>query len=220
MRILIADDHPVIRHGVTQIIESSAEMTVVAQAQDATQAVELAHRVDWDVAVIDYSMPGADGSELVRRLKRDFPSRPVIVLSVHPEEIQGLEVIRAGASGYVNKESAADEVVRAIKKVAAGGKYIGPRLAEKIAIELAREQTDLLSDGLSERERCVMPLLASGRKVKEISQELSLHPNTVSTYRSRIFRKLGLRNNTELVRYVIRAQMVNESLSEHTSIMS
>ncbi len=212
MKVLIADDHPVIREGVTQIIESQADMKVVAQAKDADQVVEAARRADWEVAVVDYSMPGADGSELIRRLKADYPRRPVVVLSVHPEEIQGLEAIKAGASGYVNKESAADELVLAIRKVACGGKYIGPKLAERIAIEFAQGRTRAVDERLSNREFFVMPLLATGRTIKEISEELSLSPNTISTYRLRIFRKLGLRNNSELVRYVIRSQTERERI--------
>ncbi len=211
MKVLIADDHPVIREGIQQIIESDPGMRVVAQGKDASHTLELAHRVNWDVAVVDYTMPGASGDELIQLLKRDYPRRPVIVLSVHPEDTKGLVAIKAGASGYVNKESAVDEIVLAIRKVASGRKYIGPKLAEKMAIELAQEQVRPISETLSERERFVAPLLASGKKVKEISQELSLRPSTISTYRSRILRKLGLKSTVELVRYVIKTQQADES---------
>ncbi len=210
MRILIADDHPVIRRGLSEIIESEAEMKLIGQATDAQETIELAHRVWWDVAVIDYSMPGADGTELIKRLKADYPRRPLIVFSEHSEEIAGLAAIKAGASGYISKECAADELLQAIRKVASGGKYIGPRLAEKMAFELARERTLPVGERLSERERYVAPLLASGMKVKEIGQELSLSPNTISTYRCRILRKLGLRNNAELIRYVIQTKSADE----------
>ncbi len=210
MKIFIADDHPIIRDGLTQIIESQLDMKVVAQAKDADQTVELAHQVDWDVAVIDYSMPGADGGELIRRLKGQHPHRPVIVLSFHPEETHGLEAIKAGASGYVNKENTADEIIAAIRKVASGKKHVGPKLAEKMAMELAQGEARRADDILSERERYVLPLLAQGMKVKEIGQELSLRPNTISTYRLRILRKLGLKNNIELVRYVIKTQAAKD----------
>ncbi len=210
MNILIADDHPVIREGLKDIIESDSAMTVVAQARDAHQALELARRIAWDVAVVDYSMPGPSGVELVKDMKRCHPGRPVLVLSVYPEEVQGIQVLKAGASGYLSKESASEQLVFAITKVAAGGKYISPQLAERLAGELARHAERPAHETLSEQEHRVMPLLTSGKTIKEISEEFHLSPSTISTYRARIFRKLGVAHGADLVRYAIRNQILSE----------
>ncbi len=211
MDILIADDHPVIREGLKDIIESHAGMAVVAQAKDAHQALELARRVHWDVAVIDYSMPGMSGSDLVKQIKRCHPGRPVLIVSVHREAEQGVEALQAGAAGYLNKESAVDQLLCAIAKVVAGGRYISPVLAERLADQFARGSERPLHENLSDRELLVMPLLASGRSIKDISEELKLSSSTISTYRSRIFRKLCLVRKTDLVRYAIRHQIIDDT---------
>ena len=217
MRILIADDHPVIREGLKNIIESHEAMTVVGEAKDADQALELASRLNWDVAVVDYSMPGRAGADLVKEIKRCHPGRPVLVLSVHPEEIQGVQVLKAGASGYLNKEGAAEELIIAIKKVASGGKYVGPKLAERLVDDLALNAERPVHEMLSDRECRVMPLLASGKKIKEISEELYLHPSTISTYRARILRKLGLERNSDLIRYAIKHRMIRDDAPYFTA---
>ena len=202
MNILIADDHAVVRSGLRQIIESHPGMSVVAEAMDAEQALDLARRLCWHVAVVDYEMPGKSGVHLIKEIKRCHPARPVLVLSWHAEDLLGVEVVKAGASGYLNKDSCADELVHAIHKVAGGGKYISPSLADRLADELV-QVTGFPQTALSHRERQVMGLLAAGRQVKEIGEELSISPNTVSTFRVRIFRKLGFRRNADLVRYAI-----------------
>ncbi len=208
MKVLIADDHPVVRRGLKHILEANPEMSVVAEAKDGNEAVELARKLDWDVAVVDYSMPGRGGVELVKEIKRHQPNRPVLVLSMHPEELHATQVIKAGGSGYLNKESAADELAVAIKKVARGGKYVSPALAEKLAEELAPGAERPLHETLSDREYRVMWLLASGKQINEIGKEMFLSPSTISTYRLRILRKLKLANNAQLVRYAVKYRLV------------
>ena len=208
MKVLIADDHPVVRRGLKHILEANPEMSVVAEAKDGNEAVEFARKLDWDVAVVDYSMPGRGGVELVKEIKRHQPNRPVLVLSMHPEELHATQVIKAGGSGYLNKESAADELAVAIKKVARGGKYVSPALAEKLADELAPGAERPLHETLSDREYRVMWLLASGKQINEIGKEMFLSPSTISTYRLRILRKLKLANNAQLVRYAVKYRLV------------
>ncbi len=215
MEILVADDHPVVRSGLKEIIESRAGMSVVAEARDADEAIELARRVSWDVAVVDYSMPGCKaGVELVKELKRQHPTRPVLVLSMHPENPHGIRSIKAGASGYLNKQSAVDELVTAISKVAAGGRYITPKLGEELANDLMDVAGRPAHETLSDRERKVMRYLAYGTSIKDIGKALFLSPSAVSTYRGRVLRKLKIANNTELVRYTLEHAMVDEALMD------
>ncbi len=208
MKVLIADDHPVVRQGLKAMLESNPDITVVAQARNGQEAVDFARDLDWDVAVIDYAMPGQSGEELVKAIKQHKPNRPVLVLSAYPESVHATRLIMAGASGYLNKESAGTELVTAVRKVARGGKYVSPALAEKLAEELAAGPERAAHEILSERERRVMRLLAAGKQINEIGQELSLSPSTISTYRSRILRKLKLSNNAELVRYAMKNRLV------------
>jgi len=153
-------------------------------------------------------MPGRGGVELVKEIKRHQPNRPVLVLSMHPEELHATQVIKAGGSGYLNKESAAEELAVAIRKVARGGKYVSPALAEKLADELAPGAERPLHETLSDREYRVMWLLASGKQINEIGKEMFLSPSTISTYRLRILRKLKLANNAQLVRYAVKYRLV------------
>jgi len=203
MKVLIADDYPVIRQGVRSVLESHADIQVVAQARDGEELLELARTLEWDVAVIDYSMPGTNGVELVKKLKQLHPTRPVLVLSMYPEESHAIQALKAGASGYVRKDSVCEDLVIAVRKVARGGKSVSPTLAERMAEEVAFGTNRPLHELLSEREFSVMQLLAQGKQVNEISQELKLSPSTVSTYRMRILNKLKLKSNAELVRYTV-----------------
>jgi len=208
MRILIADDHAVVRQGLKQILASDPEVVVTGEARDGTEAIALARKVEWDVAVLDYSMPGPSGLDLLSEIKREFPERPVLVLSMHPEDVHATRVLKAGGSGYITKESASQELTSAIKKVANGGKYISQSLAEILALEISPDNRKLLHEALSDREYRVMWLLASGKQINQIAKEMSLSPSTVSTYRSRILKKLKLGSNAELVRYAISHRLV------------
>jgi len=208
MRVLIADDHPVVRHGLKQILASESQLSVVGEAKNGDEALEMARKLDWDVAVVDYSMPGKSGLELLKEIKREHPNRPVLILSMYPEEVHATRVLKAGAAGYLNKASACEELAHAIRKIAGGGKYISPSLAEKMVFELGPDAQKPLHEELSDREYRVMWLLASGKQVKQIAKEMFLSASTISTYRSRIFRKLQLTSNAGLVRYAIKHQLM------------
>lgn len=208
MRILIADDHPIVRQGVRQVLAVDPGMVVVGEATCGDEALQLARQLDWDVAILDFSMPGRSGFDLLGDMRREFPQRPVIVLSIHSERLHASRVLKAGGAGYLNKASAAQELANAVRKVAAGGRYVSPALAEMLAAELARD-AGVLHEQLSDREYRVMWLLAGGKQISEIAREMRLRPSTVSTYRKRVFGKLKLRNNAELVQYAVRNQLVD-----------
>ncbi len=200
IRVLIADDYPVVRIGLKAILEKERDMTVVGEAKDAREVIDVARKVEWDVGVIDYDMPGNSGVALVERMRRERPGHAVLIISMHPEQLHAVPLIRAGASGYMNKDSAQEELAVAIRKIARGGKYVSVSLAEQLA-DFAeggeRAQLELLSD----REYRVMRLLAEGRQLKEIARQLFLSPSTVSSCRTRILRKLKLQTNADLIRY-------------------
>ena len=208
MRILIADDHPVVRQGLKQILAADPTLNVVGEAKNGNEALALARSLEWDVAVLDFSMPGKNGLELLKEIKREFPGRPVLVLSMYPEEVHAVRVLKAGGDGYLNKSSASEELTGAIRKVMGGGKYVSPSLAEKIALELTPNAQRPLHEELSDREYRVMWLLASGKQIKQVAREMFLSASTVSTYRSRILKKLKLSGNADLVRYAIKHQLV------------
>jgi DNA-binding NarL/FixJ family response regulator len=209
MRILIADDHPIVRHGLKQMLASEGLATIVGEATNGDEALELARKVEWDVAIVDFTMPGRSGLELVGDMKQAFPGRPVLVLSMHSEEVHGARVLRGGAAGYLTKETAPQELTAAVRKVAGGGKYVSAALAEILASEYSSEPGKAPHERLSDREYRVMWLLAAGKQIKEISKELGLSPSTVSTYRHRILRKLGITSNAALVQYAVRNQLIH-----------
>ncbi len=208
MRILIADDHPVVRHGLKQLLAAERDMIVVGEARDGQEALELGRTLDWDIAVLDYSMPGRSGIDLLKEIKRFHPDRPVLVLSMHPEELHATQVFKAGGAGYLNKETASDELTNAIRKVSKGGRYVSPSLAEKLARELSPGRGKEPHEMLSDREFRVMWLLASGKSITRIAKEMILSTSTISTYRTRVLRKLGLSNNAQLVHYAIKRQLI------------
>jgi DNA-binding NarL/FixJ family response regulator len=208
MRILIADDHAVVRRGLKEILASEHDMEVVGEAKNGDEALELVRKLDWDVAVLDFSMPGRSGVELIKEIKRRYPGRPVLVLSMLPEEAHAAQVFKAGGSGYINKESAGEELTAAIRKVANGGKYVSANFAEKLATDLAPDAEKPLHESLSDREYRVMWLLASGKQINQIAAEMFLSPSTISTYRARILKKLKLSDNAGLVRYAVKQQLI------------
>ena len=208
MRVLIADDHAVVRRGLKQILSEEPDVSVVGEAKNGHEALEMSRRLEWDVAVVDYAMPGRGGVELLKEIKRHHPKRPVLVLSMHPEELHARRVLKAGGAGYMNKESAGEELAAAIRKVVGGGKYVSAALAEKLAVELAPDSQKPPHENLSDREYRVMWLLASGKPINRIGKEMFLSPSTISTYRIRILRKLGLASNAELVHYAVKHQLI------------
>ena len=207
MRVLIADDHGVVRQGLKQILELDRTAEVVAEAKNGNEALQLARKVEWDLAILDYSMPGRSGLDLIKDIKREFPKRPVLILSMHPEELHATRVLKAGGAGYINKESASEELLTAIRKVMNGGRYVSAALAERFAFELAPETQRPPHETLSDREYRVMWLLACGKPINQIAKEMFLSPNTVSTYRARILKKLQVVNNAQLVQYAIKHQL-------------
>ncbi len=204
IRVLIADDHPIVRQGLRQLIADTSDMVVVAEATNAREVLaQLAAEVV-DVALLDLVMPGANGLDLLETLHRERPALAVLVLSMHPEDQYALRALRAGAAGYLTKESAPDDLVQAIRKVHAGGRWITPRVAEQLAAYLGAPAGKLPHETLSNREHQVLCLLAKAMSVKEIGQALHLSEKTISTYRARVLDKLGLKTTADLIRYAIR----------------
>jgi two-component system, NarL family, invasion response regulator UvrY len=208
MKILIADDHPIVRHGLKQVLSSDPELHVVGEAKNGDEMLELARSVDWDLAVMDFQMPGRSGLDLLGDMRTEFPQRPVLVLSIHAEDLHAASVLKAGGAGYITKESAPQELTTAIRKVAQGGKYVSLSLGEILASGLSSDSRKALHESLSDREYRVMWLLASGKQINAIAKEMLLSPSTVSTYRTRILKKLKLKNNAELVHYAVRHRLV------------
>jgi two-component system, NarL family, invasion response regulator UvrY len=200
MRVLIADDHAVLRKGLKQILADEFPRTEFGEAGSTQQTLDLLHKKKWDVLVLDINMPGRSGLEVLREARQSFPKLPVLVLSSTPEDQLGLRVLKAGADGYLNKQTALEELVQAVRKVLAGGKYISTKLADKLVAEVGRSEKPP-HEQLSDREFQVMQMIAAGQSLKEIAAELSLSAKTISTFRGRVIEKLNVQNNVELAHY-------------------
>lgn len=209
IRVLIADDHAVVRQGLKQILGDTPEMLVAGEAATGQQVLDKVRAESWDVVVLDISMPGHSGLDVIKQLKSERPKLPVLVLSMYSEDQYAMRVLKAGASGYLTKETAADELVKAIRKVVSGGRYVSPLLAEKLAFEIGADTGRLPHETLSDREFQVLRLIAAGKPVKEIAVELSLSVKTVSTYRARLLDKMNLGTNAELMHYAIQNHLVD-----------
>lgn len=208
IRLLIGDDHAVVRKGMKQILAETRDIVVADEAGNGREVLEKVQKDDFDMVLLDISMPGRDGLEVLKELKSLRPKLPVLMLSMYPEEQYAVRSLRSGASGYLTKDSAPDELISAIRKVSSGGKYVSASLAEKLAHKLGADVEKPLHEALSDREYQVMCMIASGKTVKEIGGELSLSVKTVSTYRSRILGKMRLKGNAELTRYAIDNKLV------------
>jgi DNA-binding NarL/FixJ family response regulator len=208
IRILIVDDHAILRRGLRALLSDEFHRAAFGEASDAQHAMEELRKTKWDIALLDVTLPGKSGLELLKELKAAWPRLPVLVLSAHPEDQFAVRALKAGAGGYLTKESAPDELAKAIRKVLAGGRYVSPALAEKLALGLRKDFTRLPHETLSDREYEVMCLIASGKTVTEIAGELSLSAKTISTYRTRVLEKLGVKNSAEIVQYAIRNSLV------------
>ncbi|TEU06564.1 MAG: response regulator transcription factor, partial [Candidatus Aminicenantes bacterium] len=204
IKILIADDHPIVRKGLKEIIEETPGMKVVDEASNGQEVLEKIFKKDINVVLLDISMPGRSGLDILRDIKRQKPKLVVLVLSMHPEEQYAVQALKEGASGYLTKESAPDELLTALRKVSSGGKYVSSSLAEKLAYALEKDGEKPPHETLSVREYEVMCMIASGKTVNEIARELFLSPKTISTYRARILEKMRMKNNAQLVRYAIK----------------
>ncbi|NJN95242.1 MAG: response regulator transcription factor [Anaerolineales bacterium] len=203
IRVLIADDHPIVRQGLRQILAGTTDMEVAGEAVNGQEALEQVRRESWDVLVLDITMPGRSGFDILKELKYEQPHLPVLVLSIHAEEQLAVRVLKAGASGYVTKENAPNELVSAIRKVVNGGRYISPQVAEILAFGLNDNSQRPRHETLSDREFQVMQLMAQGKTLIEIAEDLSLSAKTVSTYRTRLMEKLDVKTNAELMRYAL-----------------
>jgi DNA-binding NarL/FixJ family response regulator len=202
LRIFIADDHAIVREGLKQIIAGVSDLAVAGEASNGHEALAQIRKGYWDVVLLDITMPGMSGLDVLKQLKVEQPQLPVLMLSMHAEDQYAMRVLRAGAAGYMTKDSAPHQLVTAIRKVASGGKYVSPTLAEKLAFDLEDPTDKPLHEALSDREYQVMCLIAVGKKMSEIAKELTLSPKTISTYRTRILDKLKVNNNLEIAYYV------------------
>jgi DNA-binding NarL/FixJ family response regulator len=209
IRVLVADDHRVVREGVKRILADTPDMRVSGEAGNGREAFAKVVKQNWDVVLLDLSMPGKGGLEVLHDLKRLRPQLPVLVFSVHTGGQYAMRAFKAGAVGFLPKDSLAQELVTALRKVAHGGRYVSAALAEQLVFEVTRKSDQPLHSELSDREYQVLCLLAAGNAVSDIAQELALSVKTISTYRTRILSKLNLKSSAELIRYAIRHQLVD-----------
>jgi len=208
LRVLIADDHAITREGLKRILTDYPKPLHVGNAANAAQTLSMVRKNEWDLVLLDISLPDKSGLDVLKSIKKDRPALPVLVLSMYPVDQYALRVLKAGGSGYLTKESAPEQLLAAVRKVSEGGRFITPELAEHMARELAGGTPTLPHEGLSDREFEVLRLIASGRTPTEIAGHLSLSVKTISTYRTRLLHKMGMRHNAELTHYAISNRLV------------
>jgi len=203
LRILIVDDHPIVRQGLKQTLTDAAEIGEIGEAATPQEALDLVRQGEWDAVILDIGLPGRGGLEVLKDIKREVPKLPVLILSMHAEDQYAVRTVRAGAAGYLTKGAATQNLIEAVRKVASGGRYISPELADRLATELTVDADRPLHASLSDREFDVLRSIASGQTVGDIANRLSLSVKTVSTYRAHILEKMHLKNNAELMHYVL-----------------
>ena len=208
IKILIADDHAIVREGLKQIVAEEKDMIVAGEAENEETIMKLLEKEKWSIVILDINMPGRNGLEILKDIKQLYPDLPVLILSMFSEEQYGIRAIKAGASGYLKKVSAPDELVKAIRKIVNGGKYITETLADKLADTLGQIKNELPHEKLSDREFEIMCSIALGKSAEEISEELSISVNTFYTYRNRILEKMSMKSNVELTQYAIRTKLI------------
>ncbi len=209
IRVLVVDDHAIVRKGITQIIRETPDIVVTDEAETGQEALKKIFANDYDLVLLDISLPGVDGLEIMKQLKNLRPNLAVLMLSMYPAEQYALQALRLGAAGYLTKEAAPDELVAAIRRVSAGGKFISAELAESLAAQIDRDNPNRLPhELLSSREYQIMAMLAAGKKQTQIAQELALSIKTVGTYRTRILKKMRLKSTAELTRYAIENKII------------
>jgi len=209
IRVLIADDHAIVRQGFKQIFSETDDLVVAGEADDGSEALQLARQQEWDVFLLDVTMPNRNGIDTLKQLKKEFPRLPVLILSMHPEEQYAVRAIKSGASGYLTKQSAPEQLVTAIRQVARGKKYVSPAVAEQLANAIGAGDTDRPPhELLTDREYQVFRLIAAGKPLTQIAEELNLAVATISTFRTRIIEKTGLKSNAEIIRYGIEHGLV------------
>jgi DNA-binding NarL/FixJ family response regulator len=209
IKLLIADDHAIVREGLKQILADTSDISVTGEASSGQEAIKKVGVSDYDLILLDISLPGMSGLDVLKQIRLLKPSVPILILSMYPEEQYAIRSLRAGASGYLTKESATEELISAIRKVARGRKYITASLAEKIALDWEKDERRSLHEVLSDREYQVFCMIASGKTVKEISKLLSLSIKTVSTHRARILKKMDMKNSAQLTHYAIKHNLVD-----------
>lgn len=208
IKILIADDHAIVREGLKQILADTGDIIVAGDAENGNDAIKLARTVDADMLLLDISMPDKSGIEVLKQIKKECPKIAVLVLSMHREDQYAIRSLKAGASGYMNKQSAPAELVDAIRQVAGGRKYISPALAQELANQIGDDRNAAPHETLSDREYQTLVMIASGKTVSDIALELSLSVKTISMYRTRLLQKMKLRHNAELTHYAIKNHLV------------
>jgi two-component system, NarL family, invasion response regulator UvrY len=209
IQVLIIDDHAVVRRGLKEILADEQDVEVYETA-DPHEALKLLRQLKLDLAVVDIDLPGKTGLDLLKDMKREFPRLPVLILSVYPEEQFAVRTLRAGASGFLSKDAAPEELVKAVRKILKGGRYFSELVAEKLLDRAhIKKTTAHPHEALSHREFQILCLFGTGKTVKEIAKELSLSPPTVSTYRARILEKMDLKTTAELVRYAVQNRLAN-----------
>jgi len=209
IKILIADDHAVVREGVKYILSEIQDIKVAGEAGNGQEALEKIGKNDYDLILLDIAMPGRDGLEILKDIKVLKPKLPVMILSMFPEEQYALRALKSGASGYLTKDSIPDELIKAVRKILNGGKYVSSSFSDKLLFSLDSDADRPLHDALSDREYQVLRLIASGKTIRDIADEMSLSVKTVSTYRSRILEKMDMKNNAELTHYAIKRRLVD-----------
>jgi two-component system, NarL family, invasion response regulator UvrY len=208
IKILIADDHAVVREGLKHILSEMPDIVVIGEAGNGQEVLQEVGKKAYDLIILDIAMPGRDGLEILKDLKLQKPNVPVLILSMFPEEQYALRALKSGASGYLTKESIPDELIKAIRKILKGGKYISASFSDKLIFSYDNDAEKPIHEVLSDREYQVMRMIASGKTLTEIADELALSIKTVSTYRSRILEKTGIRNNAELTHYAVKHRLV------------
>ncbi len=211
--ILVVDDHALIRKGLKMLLEETPDLKVAGEAETGTQAIKMVREQNFDLVLLDISLPDKHGTDILKQLKSEHPALKIIILSMYPEDQYGVRVLRAGAMGYINKQSAPGKLVGAIKQVIGGKKYISPMLAEQLLNNLMGDSQELLHQTLSNREFQTLCQMASGHSLTEISEIMTLSPKTVSVYRARMLEKMGFKNNAEAVHYAISHHLVDSKLT-------
>ncbi len=203
IRVVIADDHELIREGIKKIIRSSKDMRVVGEAADIAGIIRLAAQHVPDIVILDISLPDYDGVEGLAEVRRHFPDIPILILSMYPEERFAIRALKTGAAGYITKAMAAEELLKAIRRIMSGGSYISPRLAELLALDVREPRRAFSHENLTNRELQVVSLIGAGKQIRQIAAELGISISSVHTYRNRIFKKMGLSSNAALIRYAV-----------------
>ena len=212
LKIVIADDHPVVREGIKKMVEDSAEISVIGEASNGIEVIDIVEKRNFDVLLLDISMPGASGLDILKEIKQKKPGLKVLILSMFSDEEYALRALRAGAEGYLTKQSAPEELAAAIKKVASGKKYISCEISDSIVLKMARGEERPPYDTLSRREKEVLLKVGMGKSTKEIAFELRLSHHTINTYRARLLEKLNIKTTAQLIRYVLEKHLLDQQL--------